>query len=376
MYWQRQTLYKSNAITIGQPLKLDLPKHGLLGALVLQFNGTIVSGYGLGGGAWRLIDKISKITVQHGSTPIKSYTGLQAQGISALDQGLIPPGTHRNYGAANVFEYVLINFGRQIHDPSVGLDLAAWNNVQLVIENNAIAASDIASMTVTVQAILLADAPARPFVGYLETQEWRRWTTVQAETKYNLLPEDDIIRRILLQAIPAVDGSFISATGLHNLMYKTKLTFKTGSEVVFDENLEMLLRENIWDNYGYFIAAGKPYVSATKAVPTALGYREGEAHGAGAPHGSAAPAVIPTLADDNNNSQEVINFDADNMISYIELGLAPYGMAQFRFDYDPDPASWLDPAKKSSVELNIQTRDASSAAGGVNAILLDLFKRY
>ena len=58
------------------------------------------------------------------------------------------------------------------------------------------------------------------------------------------------------------------------------------------------------------------------------------------------------------------------------VGLAPFGMAQFRFDHDPDPVNWLDPAKKSSVELNIQTRDAASAASGINAVILDLFKRY
>lgn len=378
MYWQRQTLYKAQSITIGQTLKLDLPKYGLLGSLMLQFNGTFAGAYGLTGGAWRIIDKITKVTVQHGSTPIKSLTGLELQGVAAFDQCLIPPSTYRNYAAANCFEYCLINFGRQLYDPTLGLDLSTWNNTQLIIENNAVAASDIASMTVTVVGWFLVDAPARPFVGYLDTQEWRAWTTVQAETKYNLLPEDDIIRRILLQAIPAVDGTTKRATtGMHNLMYNVKLSFKTGNEVIFNDDSEQLLRENVFDNYGYWIHGGSEYVNAAKAFYGAVGYRLTEAHGAGAPHGVAGASTVPTFEGNSSDfTQEVITYEADHPVDFIELGLAPFNMAQLRFDYDPDPRNWLNPAQKASVELNIQTRDSSTAASGRNAVILDLFKPY
>jgi hypothetical protein len=378
MYWQRRTLYKANALAALTPLKLDLPTDGLLGSIVLEFGGTGVSDWGSAGGSWRIVDLISKITVQHGSTPIKSFTGLECQGISSFDQNIIPPSTYRNYGAAYRYEWMMINFGRYFKDPQFGLDLGTWNNVQLVIENTNVVASYMASLTVTVIGYFLVDAPGRPFIGYMDTQEWREWTSVQAETKYNLLPSDDVIRRILLQSIPAVDGTtHRNNDSMHHTMNNIKLTLKTGAEVVYNDDSEQLIRENLWQNYGYWIHGGALYVAATKAVPLSLGYRLTEAHGSAMPHGVAAPTTDSVLeTNSSDNSQEVLTGSPTLIHDYIELGEAPFNMMQFNFDEGTDPSGWLDPNAKKSVELNISTYDDANSAGARNAILLDLFKHY
>jgi hypothetical protein len=57
-------------------------------------------------------------------------------------------------------------------------------------------------------------------------------------------------------------------------------------------------------------------------------------------------------------------------------GQAPHNLALYRFDTDPDPATWLDPNARKTVSLDIHTRNQASAASGVNAIVLDRFVRY
>jgi hypothetical protein len=376
MYWHTRELYHANAITIGQAIKFNLPAHGLLGSLILKFNGTYAGAYGLGGGAWRLIDKISKITVQHGSTPIVSVTGLEAHALAALDQNLIPPDTYRNYAAANVWCYALVNFGRYLNDPQMGLDLGAWDNVQLIIENTAIAASDIASMVVSVIGVFLEEPQARQFVGYMSKLEWRAWVTVRAETIYNLLPEEDIIRRIILQAIPPVDANFLATCAMHSEMYNVKLFLDTGKSEVYNDSIETLIRLNTWGNYGYWMAGVNPYVQADKGFDVGLGYVIGRAIGSGSSDG-AGSATIPTWeGGKTENTQKGETYEADSPIDAIVLGQAPFNSAWLQFDQDPDPASWLDPKARATVTLDIFTRDAASVAGGRNAIVLDLFKRY
>jgi hypothetical protein len=57
----------------------------------------------------------------------------------------------------------------------------------------------------------------------------------------------------------------------------------------------------------------------------------------------------------------------------LVAGLALENCAVFRFDHLPDFARWLDPRAMDTVQLNIATRDASTAAGGTIRVILDRF---
>jgi hypothetical protein len=377
MFWHTRTLYQSNAITIGQAIKFNLPAHGLLGSLILRFDGIIGATYGQAGGDWRIIDKISKIIVQHGSSPIVSVTGLEAHALAALDQNLIPPDTWRNYGSAQQWCYCLVNFGRYLYDPQMGLDLGAWDNVQLIIENTAVLNTDLASLNVTVCGIFAEDPGPRQFGGYLSKLEWRAWPTVQNETIYSILPEEDIIRRIVLQAIPPVAAvTFLATAAMYSEMYNVKLFFDTGKIEVYNDSIEMLIRENLWANYGYWVSAFTAYQAADRAFDIGLGYVLGHAVGAGSDNDAAA-AVIPSLSlGFNRGTQKKEVAEANHPSEGLMLGMAPFNSAWLQFDQDPEPSTWLDPKARASVTLDIWTRNAALVAGGRNAIVLDLFKRY
>lgn len=371
MFWQREYVRKAEAMTLGGTLKLDLPKSGMLGSLLIRISGNEISGYGQSGGDWRIIDKITKVVVlKNASEVVKSLTGYQAQAVAFYDQGVIPPGDWRNYASNTQFEYLLINFGRFLMDSEMGLDLAKYGNVELQITNDA-TASDFTSFAVDVLAYYLRDVPAGTFKGYMRTDEWKSWTTVQNETVYSDLPVEHKLRRIILQAIPGLDGSNVDNTQMTNLMYDIELGLDTGQTRVWKGGIADLMRENYLDHGRPVVVGGFPYHLADKGIDISLGRVIAYAQGAGSQSGAVA-TTFPTF--ESARGGHVLkseSYSADNPSNLVVVGFAPFLTAQFRFDTEWDPATWLNPFDRKVVKLDIQTRDASSAASGRNAIVLD-----
>jgi len=373
MYWQREYIRENVSMTLNDVYRIDLPENGLLGSLLIRVSGSQASGYGATGGDWRIIDELSKINVVlNGATICKSLTGYQAQALAFYDQGVVPPGAWRNYATNTQFEYLLINFGRWLHDTECGLDLSRFSNVEFQLENTALAA-DFSDLTVSLQANYLRDAMSGSFRGYQRTEEWRNWTTVPNETKYLELPTEHVLRRIMLQAIPAVDGSNIEDTNMSNLMYDIELALDTGAVRVYKGGIDDLMRENYLDMGRPVITGGVPYHNADVGIDISLGYVLYGAWGAGSQDGAGA-ATIPTLESARTSfTQKAETHEADSPISAAFFGLAPFLTALFRFDEDPNPSTWLDTDKRKTVKLDIQTRDSASADNGRNAVVLDRY---
>lgn len=371
MFWQREYLRKAEAMTLGGTLKLDLPKSGMLGSLLIRISGNEISGYGQSGGDWRIIDKITKVEVLlNASTVCKALTGYQAQALAFYDQGVIPPGDWRNYASNTQFEYLLINFGRFLYDSEMGLDLAKYGNVELHITNDA-TSGDFTSFAVDVLGYYMRDANAGSFKAYMRTEEWKSWTTAQGATEYNELPVEHRLRRIVLQAIPGLDGSNLDNTQMTNLMYDIDLGLDTGQVRVWKGGIQDLMRENYLDHGRPVVVGGFPYHLADKGIDISLGRTIAYAQGAGSQSGAVA-TTFPTF--ESARGGHVLkseSYGADNPTNLIAIGFAPFLTAQFRFDTEWDPSTWLDPQARKVVKLDIQTRDASSAASGRNAIVLD-----
>jgi len=375
MFWQREYVRENIAMTLNGTYKLDLPEHGLLGSLLLRVTGSEATGYGQNGGDWRIVDEISKITILlNGATICKSLTGYEAQALAAHDQGVLSIGRWQNYATNMQSEYFLINFGRFLFDVEVGLDLAKFNNVELQIENTA-TASDFSDLTVSVLGYYLRDAPLATFGGYMRSEEWRTWTTVADETKYNDLPTEHLLRRILLQAIPAVDSDYVEKTNMANLMDDIELSLDTGVIRVFKGGIDDLMRENYYDNGKLFAAAGNSYMSADKGIDVSLGYVLGGAWGQGSQDGAVGATIACMETGRTSFTQKAETYEADHPIGWVFSGIAPYLTAYFRFDYDFNPLSWLDPERRKTVKLDIHTRNHADAVSGRNAIVLDRFVR-
>jgi len=371
MFLQREYVRENIDMPLNETLKLDLPEHGLLTSLLIRVSGNQISGYGQNGGDWRIIDKLTKIAVLvNGATICKSLTGYQAQALAFYDQGVVPPGDWRNYASNTQFEYLLINFGRFLGDTEVGLDLSRFANVELQITNDA-AATDFTSFSVSVLGYYLRGSTNGQFKGYMRTEEWRAWATVQNETKYNDPPVEHVIRRIMLQAIPGVDAAFLDNTSMANLMYDIELSLDTGQARVYKGGLDDLMRENYLDYGKPMIAGGSPYMFADKGVDMSVGRPLGYSNGAGSQDGAGAATINTYETVRSGLVLKPETYEADSPTNLLVVGFAPFATAMFNFDLGWDANNWLDPNQRKTVKLDILTRDSSSAAGGRNAIVLD-----
>jgi hypothetical protein len=371
MFLQREYVREAVAMDLNGTYKLDLPEHGMVTSLLIRITGTQVSPYGQGEHDWRIIDKISKLAVLvNGATVCKSLTGYQAQALAYWDQGVLPPGSWRNYAANSQAEYMLVNFGRYMGDPETGLDLSKFANVELQVTNTATSAS-FTDLTISVLGIYVRGAVTGQFKGYMRTEEWRAWTTVSDERKYNDLPVEHIIRRILLQAIPDQDADFNNETDMSNLMDDIELGLDTGQVRVFKGGIDDLMRENYLDTGKAVIVGGQTYMLADDGIDTGIG-RAITFVGGSVSKDGAGSATIPTFtADELSGTLKPETYEADSPINFISVGMAPFYTAQFDFNLGWDVANWLDPAARKTVKLDIHTRSGASYADGRNAIVLD-----
>lgn len=370
-FLQREYVRENVLMSLNETFKLDLPEHGLLTSLLIRISGNDITAYGTNAHDWRIIDKISKIAVLvNGATVCKSLTGYQAQAAAYYDQGVLPPGDWRNYATNTQYEYLLVNFGRYMGDPDIGLDLSKFANVELQMTNTALD-TDFTSLTVSVLGIYLRGTQAGQFKGYMRTEEWRSWATVSDETKYNDLPVEHIIRRILLQAIPDQDANFVNETSMSNLMDDIDLGLDTGQVRVFKGGIDDLMRENYLDTGKPVIVGGQITNTADKGTDLSLG-RSIMFVGGSVSKDGAGSATVPTLtADELNGSITQETSEADSPINVLSIGFSPFYTAQFDFNLGWDTANWLDPNARKTVKLDIHTRSGAAYADGRNAIVLD-----
>lgn len=377
MFFQNEVLRKAATLVRGGTYRLDLPEHGLLSSLLLFVYGDETSNYGIDGGDWRIVEKVSKIEIiAEGSRVIKSYPGDVCQPLGIFDQGVFPPSVWRNYASNSQVEVFIINFGRELYDKELALDLARFKNVELRITLTT-TTSDFSTLYMTTHGIFLRDIGAAMGGGYMRSEVWREWTTVIDETKYLDLPIEYPIRRVLIQAIPAVDGTTkVDKQNYHAVIEDIELFLDTGQVTMYNGNNEDLARENFFAYKRDNISVGSSLLHADKGHRKGLGYTLGGAWGAGSQDGAVA-TTFPTL--EWHHSRDTLKLESavtDGPIGWIFRGMAPYNCTVLRFDHDPSPGSWLDPRTRASVLLNLHTRNAASAVGGTARVILDRLVRY
>lgn len=372
MYWRREYLRESASLTAESTDIWDLADHGLLGSVLLRISGGQISGYGQSGGAWRIIDEISKIEViANGSEIVKSIGGDMAQALAFYDQGVTAPDPWRNYATNTQYCYILVNFGRKLFDPAGYLDLSKFNSVELKITNTASSSADFSSLSCSILQYFLEEAGDVPPVGFIRSEEWRKWTTVADETQYLDLPTDHKLRRIILQAIPDVDASYVEETNMANLMDDIELMLDSGRLRIYKGGIDDLMREAFFSYGREMLTGGSIYHTADKGVRVSLGYVLTGAWGAGSQDGSGAGTIATLESGRTSFTQKPETYEGDSPIQSLFRGIAYQETVCIPFDLDPNPMTWLDPNLRKTVELNIHTRNASSAADGTNRVILE-----
>lgn len=372
MYWQREYLRENATFTRNSTWREDLPQHGLLGSILFRLTVAGVSGAFAELEKWRIIDYISKIEViGNGSEVIKSFTGEIASALSFFDQGVANADYWHSYATGTKWCHILLNFGRNLFDPAFGIDLSKWQNVELQITNDATSSEFGEDPSLSILQYYLRGTPPTQFKGYFRTEEWRTWTTVADETKYLELPTEHQIRRIVMQLIPDVDGSNISETGMWNVADDIELALRTGVLRVYKGGVDDLMWENFWDYGREILSSPNYYMTADYGRRVGMGYVLAALGGAGTQDGAGA-GTIPTLEGRRtDNTQKPETYEADTLISGLCRGLCPENCVVLRFDRPDEPVAYLNPATEQTVQLNIHTRNSSSAADGTIRVVLD-----
>lgn len=377
MYWQREFLRLGVTMTTGGTLKLDLPKVGLLGSIMVHARAT---GIGLASQTalkWRAIDYISKVEVlTNGSEIVKSFTGEVAKGLTFADGGGGAPDQEANYGNSTRRAHFMINFGRKLFDKRFLLDLSRFTSAEIQITNDGSATYFSGDWTVDLLCYYLRGGDAPRPEGHLRTEEWRSWTTVQNETKYLDLPTERRIRRIGLHVLPAFGTNNNADTQSYNVVDDIELYLKSREIKVLDLSLRELWYENYFQDGRERFAALEPYHTSTYGVKTGLGQVLAKAEGQmpqGAVPGANTVAVEPG---NDGASQKLLRTGTDNY-SWLMMGLGHENLAILPFDQDPDnPMSWLDPLADKVVNLDVHTKDSASADNGTVKVILDRLIPY
>lgn len=378
MYWQVQRLRTAATLAVNSTYRLDLPEFGVLNSLILQISGDQASDFAIGGGPWRIIDYLSKVeVVLNGSTVCKDLTGALAQALAYYDQGRPALDVWRGYATNTQFCNILVNFGRFLHDDEYGLDLGKYDNVELRVSNTATASQFPSGFSLSVDGIFMRPTEQARSRGFLRSEVWREYTTAADGWEYLELPSENIIRRIVLQAIPDYDDtSYAAETSPFNVLYDVQHYLKTGEVEVFNGRFQDIARLNAYDYGQTLILPGHPYVNADKALPWSVAYPQAHVFTPGS-YTDAVETIVTTLT--AGQTADTVQFESGVGAGPDEglvVGYGYHNTGVLRHDVISDPLTWLDPAANRTVLLNLHTRNDSSAASGTVRVVLDRLVRY
>ena len=372
MWWERRFLRTGESWANGGTLKLDLPTSGILGSIMVRAERAGVTDAFNDQYKWRLIDYISKVEViGNGSTPIKSFTGEVARGLTCFDGGGLSPDQEFNYGSSTKRAHFMLNFGRRLWDRKYGLDLSRWNNVQLQLTNDGSSTFFGGAWSADILMYIMRGDGVPVPQGYFRTEEVQNWTTVQNERKYITLPQDHKLRRILLHVIPAHGTNDNADTQSYNVVDDIELYIRSKREKLFDASLRFLWYENYFSLGRNFLTHLEPYHTGGNGVKTGLGQVLAKAMGQMPQGGTPGANTVAVEPGNDGDTQKLLRTGTDNY-SWLMSGLGPENCAVIDLAPDiEDPGTWLDLAKEKDVNLDVHTADSASADNGVVRVITD-----
>lgn len=378
MYKRLQKYRTAVSMSLNDTYKVDLPKQGSLSFINYIVSATQAAGAPFQSsavGKWRVVDELDNVIVRaNGRSDIINVPGRIANYLAWLDQGVTAYDRLREYSAASQVARGVVNFGRYAWDPMFALDLSQFDNIEFNLTNIMSSTYWAASPTVTLILGFL-DGAGRPTGSkFFRKELWRSYTTAQDGREYLELPVALPVRRIGLQADSALDSTYGTAdTAIGNLLYDIKLSFLSGQVIPFDGRMWDLYHLRVLEDGKLPMVFGANYHSADYGWRSGIG--DVRAFGAisGARDG-AASATVPTREGDlSNDVQKFESYEADSPIDFIAYGAAYENCTHFDYGHGFPGEPLLDPSRGGMgiVELDLHTRNSSSAADGTVRVFLD-----
>ncbi len=345
VYMKHNRKYKTKALTNTATDPLALPETGLLSAISIVLSAANASAVQNANKA-RIIDHITSIEVTDGGT--KKMFSLRGQELKALDfyhLGKVMPESAILYGNKTQRTTIVIPFGAFIGDPKRALDLAAWDQVQLEITNDATTSNWAAgALNADVQLITMEDMAAKP-TEYYKHYEWKS-EKPSAAGQYvdETLPTSDRIRRLIMQLDPDLAAAGSPTNDPVSDSNNIKFTFQEGKETVLDHRPKDLMRANA-EIYGQVETAGRYFLSTTQYLDNQVAYKT-NSHFGWVSDGTPAATDIAELTE--SNSRFEVAAANSTGVTYFDLLSRGIGYLHTMVLYDAmseDSSMFLDPSK-------------------------------
>ena len=376
-WWQRRYIREEETAARGGTYRLDLPDVGLLGSVLIRLDGTQAVDAHLATEKWRMIDYVTDVKViGNGAEVIKALTGKQAQALTFYDQGVMPDTKWNQYAAAVQKEYILVNFGRGLMDREMGLDLSAWDQVQLQIANSATSTYYGSDWTATVLGYFLQEGERFP-KGYIKSEEYKSYSATADTWEYSNLPTEGLLRRLILQLEADMGDTYYEAeTAMDNMGRDIKISLDSGGIIVYEGGVDDLMRDiNLFMGRDVMVR-GIVYRTKNYAQRNGLGRTFAVAH---APLEIAADTVVSTdLTFDSDYDRATwafanTNAQADQFA--LGWGTCPHGCLWVPFTDDLDPDQWIDLAARKTMRVDVHAYNTAGATGGACSIVIERLMR-
>jgi hypothetical protein len=119
------------------------------------------------------------------------------------------------------------------------------------------------------------------------------------------------------------------------------------------------------------ITSGEWYGNADAGVDVGVGGMFGWSGVWGSKNGAAAAVDLTMIADATDNTVSFEGAAADQVAEFITMGHSYQNTVPLLYVPDLNPDFLLDPKRDGECRLNIHTRNAATAAAGLNQVVLE-----
>jgi hypothetical protein len=195
-------------------------------------------------------------------------------------------------------------------------------------------------------------------------------TTEQDGENYLNLPTAHHLRRFIVQVIPDLGAAYNAEASSYNVLENLKFTLQDGKETVYDGGLRDLWYANFMQDGRLRLTGGEPYQTDTYGIWTGLGqtwYKAALSMPQGGTPADENPAVEPG---NDGATQKMLRQGSDNY-SAIFLGASLENCNEVPFAYRDEPPYYLDMQGEKTIQCQLTTKNAASAADGTYRVVLD-----
>jgi hypothetical protein len=307
---------------------------------------------------------IPKIELVDGSKPLHSLCGYTNQALAYYNRPSVSMEHGQHIPTLSEVDIYAIDFGRFLWDPLLAFDPTRFNNPQLKVSwNRALADTSVSVDSMEIWAELFDEKVPAP-IGFLSAREiWNGNFLADNSVNEVMLPEDEVIRQILVRANEATYEPW------HQIDI-AKLDEASGGAVIFDyPDLEMYYRrmKSRWPMMHTPFFVGVTTSARIFYIPETDFWASLSLMGVG-----ATQEVYESTASMAGGYCSLIG-SGDHQCIGEARGYLPWHTFQFPMGKQDDPSDWYDPSgKKPRLRL-------TSAAGGVSGdgnVVIETVHKY